>query len=231
MNGAPVDCARCRELAPELALGTAEGGERAAALEHLAWCEACRRELAELAAAADSLLLLGPSVEPPAGFETQALAAFRGGADLGGRARPSRARPVLTAAAAALVVAVGMAVGLRLTTEGSGGRSTKTTEEAIGADRSAVVRTPGGASVGRVTVHEGARASLEVRLAGGAPAGTYVVHCDYEAGPAYRAGTLVAGPGATGPWRATVDVPVYDLRRVRLESTTGGPNLEAELPT
>jgi hypothetical protein len=62
-------CAQIRELAPELALGIADGKQRAMALEHLAGCAECRAHLESLAAVADELLLLAPAMEPPLGFE------------------------------------------------------------------------------------------------------------------------------------------------------------------
>ena len=55
-----ADCDRVRELAPELALGIADGEERAAGFEHLAECPRCRAQLERLAATADELVLLGP---------------------------------------------------------------------------------------------------------------------------------------------------------------------------
>jgi anti-sigma factor RsiW len=64
-----ADCARIRELAPELALGIADGEQRAEALEHLAGCAECRAHLESLARVADELLLLAPPLEPPLGFE------------------------------------------------------------------------------------------------------------------------------------------------------------------
>jgi Putative zinc-finger len=64
-------CERVRELAPELALGIADGEERAEALEHLGACADCRRYLEELSTTADELLLLAPEQEPPVGFEAR----------------------------------------------------------------------------------------------------------------------------------------------------------------
>ena len=66
-------CNEIRELAPELALGIAEGEERGRALEHLADCPACRRRVEELAEVSDELLLLAPHREAPAGFESRVL--------------------------------------------------------------------------------------------------------------------------------------------------------------
>jgi hypothetical protein len=68
------DCARIRDLAPELALGIADGAQRADALEHIAACADCRAHLESLVAVADELLLLAPPLEPPVGFEDRVAA-------------------------------------------------------------------------------------------------------------------------------------------------------------
>lgn len=70
----PHACDAAQVLLADLATGAATGQDRARAVEHLADCAACRREVAELARAADTLLLLAPRVEPPAGFETRVIA-------------------------------------------------------------------------------------------------------------------------------------------------------------
>jgi predicted anti-sigma-YlaC factor YlaD len=63
-----LTCAQLCEAAPELALGTLPGRQRAAALAHLDRCVECRLTVEELSDAADALLLLAPDVAPPAGF-------------------------------------------------------------------------------------------------------------------------------------------------------------------
>jgi anti-sigma factor RsiW len=70
----PLTCSDFAALAPELALDLLSGDERAAALSHLAGCRACQTNLDDLARTADALLLLAPSGEPPAGFESRVLA-------------------------------------------------------------------------------------------------------------------------------------------------------------
>jgi hypothetical protein len=70
------DCEDVRELAPELALGTAVGQERARALEHLSDCAECRKLVADLAVLTDEIVALAPALEPPAGFEGRVLARF-----------------------------------------------------------------------------------------------------------------------------------------------------------
>src|SRR6185437_11471604 len=73
MSPSSADCARTREALPELALGIADGEQRAVALEHVAGCSDCRRELDELSSLADQLITLAPQREPPAGFENRVL--------------------------------------------------------------------------------------------------------------------------------------------------------------
>ena len=67
-------CDQVRDLAPELALGIAEGQERVAALSHLSGCPGCRQLVSDLSSVGDGLLLLAPSREPPRGFESSVLA-------------------------------------------------------------------------------------------------------------------------------------------------------------
>jgi hypothetical protein len=69
-------CAKVRELGAELALGIADGEERALVLEHAATCADCRRELERLSGVADELLALAPEKEAPLGFELGVLQAI-----------------------------------------------------------------------------------------------------------------------------------------------------------
>jgi hypothetical protein len=69
-------CDEIRELAPEIALGIADGEERAEALRHLSTCGECRRAVERLSGVADELLLMAPAQEPPARFESRVLTAI-----------------------------------------------------------------------------------------------------------------------------------------------------------
>lgn len=69
-------CEEIRDLTAELALGIADGEERAEALRHLSTCAECRREVEQLSQVADELLLLAPVQEPPAGFESRVVEAM-----------------------------------------------------------------------------------------------------------------------------------------------------------
>jgi hypothetical protein len=101
------DCAACRELAPELALGLLAGEERAAALAHMHGCERCRDDVAALTALHERMCALVPPVDPPAGFESRVLTRFTDA----GQPRPSRlgGRRRRIAWVAAAVLAVGAA--------------------------------------------------------------------------------------------------------------------------
>jgi Putative zinc-finger len=108
-------CEEIRELAPEIALGIADGEERAEALRHLSTCGECRHALEQLSHVADELLVLAPTQEPPAGFESRVVEAL-------GLERPPRRRlprwltprwlaprlaPALAAAAVTAAVLIG----------------------------------------------------------------------------------------------------------------------------
>jgi hypothetical protein len=71
---AEMGCEQVRELAPELAIGIADGQDRDAALRHAAACPDCRRLISELSSVVDDVLLLAPSHEPPPGFASSTVA-------------------------------------------------------------------------------------------------------------------------------------------------------------
>lgn len=105
-----LTCAQLQDVAAELALGTVSGAERAAALDHLAGCAACRDLVDSLARVADNMLLLAPEVEPPPGFESKVLARMGVAPALAEvrtlrPARPDRRRRALVGVAAAALVA------------------------------------------------------------------------------------------------------------------------------
>lgn len=231
------DCATCRDVAAELALGIAVGDERAAALQHLSGCEACRRELDRFTATLDTLLTATPSIEPPAGFGDRAVAAFATPAPAP-TPTPRRHRSRVVLAAAAVVVAVaslGLVILLGDAQRPGNGETAAPASSDVQLDGR--LTTPDGTGVGTVTVTSaaaggpGGTTELVVTLASAAPEGTYRVECDYESGRPYTAGELRADGDGPQRWSASVSVPTYDLRRVRLVSTTGGPNLEADMAT
>jgi hypothetical protein len=107
---ADMGCAQVREIAPDLAIGIADGQERDAALRHTATCSSCRALVADLSSTADELLLLAPEREPPAGFESRTVAR------LGNLERRRRgARALAIAASFVLAVAIGAGAVLMAT--------------------------------------------------------------------------------------------------------------------
>jgi hypothetical protein len=105
-------CEGTRQLLPELALGIADGEERARVLEHVTECPDCRRELERQSAIADELLVLAPEQEPPPGFEVSVLRSIQPPA----APRRSFLRlvvPVAAVAAAVVITAGAMLVGFR----------------------------------------------------------------------------------------------------------------------
>jgi hypothetical protein len=97
-----VRCDETRDQLAELALGIADGDERARALEHMSTCAECQRELERQSAVADELLVLAPAQEPPIGFELRVLRAIH--------PRPERRRATLRWLAAATAVAAAVAI-------------------------------------------------------------------------------------------------------------------------
>jgi len=67
------DCQFVHAFAEDLALGVLTGEERAAALDHLEECHACRAEIATLTDVADAVLLLAPAAAPDVAFERRVL--------------------------------------------------------------------------------------------------------------------------------------------------------------
>jgi hypothetical protein len=156
---------------PELALGIATGEERARALSHLTACAGCRRLLEDMSGIADELLLLGPSHEPPVGFESRVIERLHG-------VRRRRWPRVAALAAAAAVVAAAAGIGgtLLATREerALGSAYARTLAVADGKYFSAApLRTPGGADIGHAFGYEGSPSWLFLAVVDPGRTGTY----------------------------------------------------------
>jgi hypothetical protein len=148
------DCARIRELGPELALGIADGAQRAEALEHLAGCGDCRAHLDSLAKVADELLLLAPALEPPLGFEDRVAARISPPEALPKRRR--RFALGFAAAAAAAALAAG-AVWIGTSSDRDLASSYRAALERVDGNYFATgaLLAPGGKEVGDVYAYDG----------------------------------------------------------------------------
>jgi len=190
-----MDCARARDLLPELALGLERSPELAA---HLAWCAACRREAAELQEGA-AVLAHAAAAEPPPGLEERVVRAVAAAA----AARRPRRRSLVALVAAFAMLAVsgwGAAIATRETlpdpavSRAEAGRVAREfgliVEEIGGPVREAVLRSREGFPAGRALLYDtGTEGSANWVLvfAGG---------LDEAAGP-YRARAIGGGSAMT----------------------------------
>jgi hypothetical protein len=223
-----MTCEETRDLAAEIALGIADGGERAEALRHLSTCEDCRRAVAQLSQVADELLVVAPVEEPPAGFETRVVEAM--GLQKRPRRRPSlrwlmpRIGPALAAAAVTAAVFVSVyhddrqtAAEYRGILDQAGGQyfqAGKLKDE---------TGTPGGVAFG----YEGTPSWLLVTV--------NPTHRDDV-----KTAQLVTSGGRTiplrsfrldrrGSWGGAIPVKLYKVRSIRLLGERPGEILQASL--
>ena len=206
-----MSCDELRAAAAEVALDQLTGSERAAALGHLASCPECRAEVTELAAVADSLLLLAPSVEPPSGFESRVL----GRLDDAPPARRS-ARGWI-AAAVATAAAIGAVVGFHVASD----------DERSLLPVAAELRNARGESAGNVLLADdpdrmtcvfederfGGGYEVEVVLADGSVSSVGSFHSD----------------GAPWTWTVRLPVDVAEVRTVRVLDDDGVVRVTARL--
>jgi hypothetical protein len=229
-----MTCEQTRSLAPELALGIADGAERAAALEHLAGCAECRRAVAELSEVTDELLLRAPEREPPPGFESRVLAQLRPAppASTPPRRRWLPARPLLVLAPAAVTAAIAAVVVLGATRDDRrlAGQYREALSVAHGSSfEAARLRAPGNVPAGVVYAYRGSPSWIFVYLYSGHRTEQYRPELAMRSGrrvvlPALRIGA------ATGSGGQTIPVDLHDVASVRLVGAAPGDVLEAQLP-
>ena len=228
MSGTP-ECDELQALAPELALGIAAGDARARALEHLAACPTCRRHLEELATITDDLLLLAPSQEPPAGFESRVLEELVA-------PRPRRRRPLL-AAAATLAAAVAAAAGtwLALADERDlASRYRDTFDEAKGRYFDVEPLTaPGGRDAGTVFGYQGEPSWVYVSVEAdrSLAEGRYDVEAISGEGRRIRLRPIRVAGGRAGGGGDSIPIDLEDVTEVRLIGPGKGNVLQATLGT
>lgn len=205
-------CAEVRELLPELAMGVAPGDQRAAALAHLAGCESCREALAETAPVIDELMLLAPSHEPPAGFESRVLSAYE---------RPRRRWVPLVAAAAAIVVLAALAATLVTRSVGSEDRqlADQYRRTLAIADGSYLRAAELSAGAGHVFAYQG-KPSWVFMTVSDAPSGRYSAELVTLDGRTIEVGWCRVRDGR-GSWGTAIPVPVREIDRLDLRSPEG----------
>lgn len=211
-----MTCDEVRLLAPDAALDLLDAEQRADVLAHVAGCSRCRAELAELAGAADSLLVLAPVAEPPAGFEQRVLT--RLDAERTPARRRAARRWFVPAAGAVAAAAVGLVAGFALRGGGDG------PDPGVFAAR---LRNAEGVAVGQVLVSDGP--DRMVCVLDRSPAGErYAVSVRGDDGVADIGTFVSAGPGM--PWATSLPIEATDVRRVVIRDASGTVRATADLP-
>ena len=184
------ECERLRAMSAELALGIADGADRAWALEHLADCRECRVRVERLAALADELLEIAPAIEPPPGFEARVGETVGGSSPARSRGRRPRLALAGLAAGAAAVLGAG-AVWLALGDDRELADSYRETLAVANGEYfdAAPIELPGGESVGYVYGYQGRTSWVLVVVYEGVAPGRYELE-------------LVAADGRKLPLRA-----------------------------
>ena len=220
----PLDCERLREIGPEVALGIADGEERAWALDHLSDCAECRARLERLSATADELLLLAPGAEPPPGFDGRVADAI---APPRAYRRPPlwrRMRLPVAAAIGAAALAAG-AVWLALDNDRKLADSYRATLAVANGEYfdAAPIERPGGQKVGYVYGYQGRTSWVLAVIYDGVASGDYELQLVTHDGKRMplREIAISPGPGSAGgatpvPYekRAEVGLLGHDGREV-----------------
>jgi len=209
-----LSCAEVQERAGEMGLGVLGGTERAALLEHLEGCAVCRALVEDMAELADSLLLLAPQAEPPAGFESRIL--DRRAVPATSTARRRRLPVALAAVAAALVAVAGTSLGLAFT----GGQAFQVRHAgalAAGGGRflDMAVLSEGGTQVGEAFLYAGSPSWIFMTVEGGDGRGRLTCEVRTSSGQTEVLGTFTPS-GSYRSWGSTISVPADDLRSVVL---------------
>lgn len=197
----------------ELALGVLDGRERSDALAHIDHCLACRHHLMEMGDLADQLFELAPEAEPPAGFETRVLAAFRPAVSPAPTRRRFRQLPLallLSAAVFASVIGVG---GWALGQSGSHGGGPSVPARALTA-----TFVSGRHHVGQLMVSDGPRPWVYMVVDTGR--GTQTVTCQLRrrSGTIFTVGSFTLANGY-GYWGAPVPFAPSSISSAQLVDT------------
>jgi putative zinc finger protein len=221
-----MSCEELNDLAPEVALGTIDGEERAEALRHLATCGECRRLVDQLTTVADELLMLAPVQEPPVGFESRVIDA------LGFQRRAPRRRlgwrllawlgPPVAAAAVTAVALVGVYHDDHLTAE----RYRTTLEQANGKYFQAEpLRDGTGAQAGVAFGYQGSPSWMLVTVDRGHRDQVSSAELVTRDQRTIRLPQFELEPD--GSWGGAIPVNLYDVSAIRLLGDRPGQVLEA----
>lgn len=217
-----LSCTEVQDMAGEMGLGVLVGIERAAVLEHLEGCGSCRAMVEDMAELGDSLLLLGPEAEPPAGFESRLLAR---GHERGPAVDRRRRRLAVSLAGlgVAALGATGLAVGLAV----SGGSSFQVVPSSalhqVGGRKMAVaVLSTHGVEVGQAFLYTGSPSWLFMTVDSDAVHGMVTCEVETTSGATVALGSFDVA-GSYHAWGSTISVAPADIKAVRLVDAAHHP--------
>ena len=230
MNG-EMNCEQVRELAPELAIGIADGQERDAALRHATGCPDCRKLISELSSVVDDMLLLAPQREPPPGFAAATVARISPPAARHVRAR----RRWVPRFAVAASVAAALAVGAGAVYQGTASdRQLASSYRAVlgqghGSFFAAAPLHGPTATVGTVFGYQGRPSWLFCTMhLPGSGKQRFTVQLITRDGRHLAAGTVSLG-GPHGTWGAQIPVNLSNLAQLRFVAASGHTTFVANL--
>jgi hypothetical protein len=221
-------CSETRGLLAELALGIADGEERARVLEHVDDCADCRRELERHAAVADGLLTLAPEQEPPPGFELSVLNAIQPPAATRGWSILRPLAFVATVAAAVAITAAALLVNFREDRRLADSYRA-TLQQANGKYFRAVPLTdPAGRRRGVLFAYRGSPSWIMVTVAAPYPGSVEQAELIGRDGRIIPLGSFRLSKGA---WGGSIPIDLRDVAAVHLLGGDGRPVLVAALGT
>jgi hypothetical protein len=192
-------CAEVRELAPDLALGTLSGGERAEVLLHTNGCARCQAFVAELTDVADRLPMLAPEIEPPAGFGQATLALMTGAR------RRRRFRWAATIAATAAAAAI-LSVTIVRVTDSSTTQTAAPPPVTAPALRTVNMIGAGGHWAGDVFIAGEHRTTLRIEVSYAVPNGPYAIELSHGVSSPKQIG-MVSVMDGKGEWSGPATLP------------------------
>jgi hypothetical protein len=199
MSG-PMTCATAQELAPDLALGTLAGDDRALLLAHVARCPGCEDLLAQLTGVVETLLLLTPEADPPGGFESAVLDRVAASETRPFVSPRRRARRFVVGAAAAVVLVVASVIGTLAVKDTDGRYSAIPPVVATKDLRTATLVGTNGQAWGEAFVFAGRTSWVFIDMRWDVPNGSYTIMLDRAEGPSLAVAGLhlVDGEGSYG---------------------------------